>query len=331
MRRLFIAAAIASIAGALMHCSQTTELVVAVDTDLAPGSEVDQIDVAVDGPSGRVFEKDAGVVTSSALPLTLGVAAGSSDDAEVRIVATASKSGVAVARTEVIARFVPGESHLVQVSICKSCGLTCGKNLGSSLPEWNDALPTTNACTTTFADAGNFDSGRPPDDATTNDANEGGSTTDAPVDSPVVDAPFDAAICGDVCPTNTSCKAQGCVVASEPSCANAPIEVFGPRRFTGKVCAATSASAPMCADAGAVEKVHAFTNASAGTLTLKVTSLSQQIRVNRVDSTCAQIGGNTCATLNINGGTSFSLASGQFLAIGYEGTSGCADYRVDVP
>src|SRR5688500_14933468 len=145
MRRLFLAASVVTIAAAVVHCSQTTELVVAVDTDLVPSSDVDRIQVTVDGPSGRVFDEPADVLSPSALPLTLGVAAGSRDDAEVQVVATAFKNGVAVARTEVIARFSPGESRLVQVSLCKSCGLTCGRDFGSSLPEWNDSLPAKHA------------------------------------------------------------------------------------------------------------------------------------------------------------------------------------------
>src|SRR5262245_47779040 len=145
MRRLVLAATVATITGVLTHCSKTTELVVVVDTDLVPSTEVDSIRVIVDGPSGNLFDKPADVRAPSALPLTLGVTAGAADDAEVRVVATALKATVAVAQTEVIARFVPGESHLVQVSICKSCGLRCGRSLGSSLPTWNDSLPPKNA------------------------------------------------------------------------------------------------------------------------------------------------------------------------------------------
>lgn len=277
MRRLFIGVTVVTFAGAITQCAGTTELVVVVDTDLVPGAEVDSITVSVDGPTRRVFERGAEVRAASSLPLTLGIAAGSSDDAAVHVIATAFKDGGAIARTEVIARFVPGESRLLQVSICKSCGLTCGRNLGTSLPEWNEVLPPSHACETTFADAGGFDAGR--DDAAGSDAP---NTVDVGVMPPN---------CLDRCGHGSECANDGgCRITGAATCAD-PVAV-GPDggAFFGTLCTDAGTYGTGC---GSPHFGFVFETANAGDGHAVVLSGVQQYGMTggALESSCTRPGG----------------------------------------
>lgn len=324
MRRLFLVASVMTIAAGVVHCSKTTELVVAVDTDLVPSAEVDRIQVAVDGPSGRVFDKPADIVTSSSLPLTVGVAAGSSEDAEVQVVATAFKSGLAVARTEVIARFAPGESRLVQVSLCKSCGLTCGRNLGSSLPEWNDSLPAKHACDTTFADAGGFDSGRPVDaggDTSDDDAASGDGSVVFPDAS---DAAIEASPseCANRCGSGSTCvKGGACLVTGVATCPDPVAVGMDGGAFFGTFCKGDAGTfATTC---GKTQHGFVFSIANTGAgQGVVLGPRSAALVVGPLDGTCTRTG--ACASQGGSTGptTIADAPAGSLYGVGFDPDGG---------
>lgn len=133
-----------------------TQMVVTVDSDLSVPHQVDEIEIAVSGPSGDV-QKAIGPVTGAraiALPLTLSISpAGDSPELVVRV--TARFQGEDVVAREVSTRFVSGESRLLSVTLSRAClPITCaakqtcseGKCVSSdvaveALAPWTGALP----------------------------------------------------------------------------------------------------------------------------------------------------------------------------------------------
>jgi formylglycine-generating enzyme required for sulfatase activity len=129
-----------------VQCSDLTELVVVVDTDLVAGMEIDRIDVRIEA-AGFASDKGSDVTLPGSLPLTIDVSPGSNASADVTIIAVAKLKGVEVTRTTARAKMTPGAQRLLHVSLCRSCvGPACSTDRGDRLPAWSGALPTTNQC-----------------------------------------------------------------------------------------------------------------------------------------------------------------------------------------
>lgn len=177
-----VTATAAAIAG-IAHCSAVTELIVVVDTDLAAGSEVDEIDVTVEDGAGFETHRSAriGGAGGTQLPLSLGVTAGDDPNRKVTVRAVARSRGTDVASATLRTGFVEGESKLAHVSICRSCGASCAAVdvAGASLPAWSGSAPSAAVCGGPNAgDSGPNDR----DDGAVSDggdAGDGGTTGDA--------------------------------------------------------------------------------------------------------------------------------------------------------
>jgi hypothetical protein len=170
--------------GGIAHCSAVTELVVVVDTDLAAGTEVDEIDVTVDDGAGFTAKRTARVGGSDALPLSLGVTAGDDANKPVTVRAVARLRGVEVASAGLRTNLVEGESKLAHVSICRSCGTTCAtvEAAGATLPAWSGSAPSAAVCSgVNDGDGGGLDSGRD-------------ASIDAPVDALDADSATDGGV-----------------------------------------------------------------------------------------------------------------------------------------
>src|SRR5262249_7151897 len=121
---LVFGVAAASIVVANARCSHLTELFVVVDSDLVPGSEIDHVRIEVKGAlDAQRRDSPIGV---GGLPATLGIQAGANEEDVVEVTASLAKGGGAVATTTVRAQFIPSESRILPISLCRSClGHTC--------------------------------------------------------------------------------------------------------------------------------------------------------------------------------------------------------------
>lgn len=304
----------------LAHCGGVTELVVVVDTDLAPGSEIDRIDVRVEGPGGFARDEGAPVALASALPLTLGVAAGSDPSARVVVTARASKGGADVARTTAVARMAPGESRLLHVSICRACGLTCGRDFGASLPEWTDVLPPGDECRGTFADAGGFD----PDGPGGPGGGDAGGASDASGEG--------GAPCTASCPEGTSCTAGSSCKLDRPATCEGAIVVASKVTLRGALC---GSDAPLgfgsCFDSGAVP-AHVFAfDGPASEYAVSVRTVGRNVVYRQMSATSCSPTPASCNKVNNGGGgVGETVAAGMKIGIGLSPGTGCADYVLEV-
>jgi formylglycine-generating enzyme required for sulfatase activity len=136
------------------HCSDVTEVVVVVDSDLAPAKDVDRVEVRVESEGRAAPVRQA--LAPLAFPLTLGVSAADSTGAPLEVVAIAYLGQAVVTRTTVTAVMRPGESSLLHVSLCRGCGAAgCTIGLAEGLAPWNGQPPAQNRC----ADPGYVDGG----------------------------------------------------------------------------------------------------------------------------------------------------------------------------
>ncbi len=144
-------------AAALAQCGpRRTELVVVVDTDIDVPAGLDAFDITIES-EGFSQEKHADLGATSALPVTLGVVAGSNPRATVTIIATGSKDAKEKVRSIVRTTLIPEESRLVHLSLCRSCNTACGERTvsGAELPVYEGNEPRSHACSAEpIADAG---------------------------------------------------------------------------------------------------------------------------------------------------------------------------------
>lgn len=164
--RLGLLAAL-SIGGALASassCSSVTEVVVVVDGDV---TDVDTIALRVEGVSGVVADRRVDFRDGAALPLTLGVQAGTDERGPFVVRAEAWRGDDVVVSRVARSRLVPGESRVLVVSLCRACdgtecaaATTCAPDGACEavaseldLPRWTGSAPR-HACGASAADAG---------------------------------------------------------------------------------------------------------------------------------------------------------------------------------
>ena len=163
---------------ALARCSSVTELIIVIDSDLAPGADIDDIEISVDNGNGFVDTKRRAVLAAGDLPITLGVRAGSRPNAAVAVQATARRAGQLVTTAALRTSMVEGESKLVQVSLCRSCGAACEPREvpGATLPAWTGSSPSAPSCSGPGVDP--------------TDGGLDAEPIDAPIDAPYVSPPL---------------------------------------------------------------------------------------------------------------------------------------------
>jgi hypothetical protein len=316
-KRLGAALVVPSLLFVFTRCSDVTELVVVVDTDLTAGTDVGRIDVEVQ--NGSPPSKGADIKRAADLPLTLGVTAGSNESAEVVVVATAKLGSKDVARTRVTAKMVAGESRLVHISLCRECGLDCRRSYGTDTPAYEANEPRAPACAS-FVPPSGADGG-PDANVNPNDAGE-----DAP-DGDVI-TPDGGDSCGAGCPAGSTCQgANGCHVDTEPTCGTT-IKVTSPNiTFNGQICPTKGTAIHLCeGKTPDLTKAHVFENASTGTLKAQITYAQDTLRFNAVtDGSCASIPSNGCA---VGGTPTKSIVANGLVGIGLDDNANCVLYKV---
>ncbi|MBX3231620.1 MAG: SUMF1/EgtB/PvdO family nonheme iron enzyme [Labilithrix sp.] len=125
---------------AATDCSELTQVVIVVDTDLAP-SDVDRVDVTVTGPNGNAGDRSA---EAASLPLSFSVQAGSNPSADLTIVAVAKRGGADVLRRTAVVRMTDGKSTLVHLSLCRACGATCADV--TTTTDFTGTVPSAPSC-----------------------------------------------------------------------------------------------------------------------------------------------------------------------------------------
>ncbi len=310
----------AVLAGALLfHCTDLTEIIVAVDTDLNPGTDFDRVEVRVLG-EGHNETKPGEVKSAAALPATLGIAAGKNPSASVIVEATAFKGASSVARTTVTAQMVEGRSKLLHVSLCQSCPpeKQCGRSFGTSMPDYANALPPGHECAGIFADAGGFDAGV---DAGTND---GGNVVDTGV--PDGGTTNDCAVS---CPPDTQCKLGACELLKNQAC-ETTLTIDKTMKLRGRICPGQGATVDLGTCGGLTGPTSAdVLQLGVGTYNLEVEQKGSARWVMRpVDSTCSGFLPNPgCAS---GGGAKQNGFVGPLkIAIGTAAAS-CAEYEIEV-
>jgi hypothetical protein len=188
----------------MMGCSEDplTELVVAVDSDLAVPGELQSVRLWVAGPSGdEAFDRTVDLTAAGApgLPLTLSLTPGSDALEPVVIMAVGSGPGGASVERRVETGFVRGERRLVSMLLLRACvGVTCPLEetctAGGSCVDW--AIPPEDLPPWT-GEPGGFDAGVSLDAGTAMDAaTDAGMDQDAATDA-ATDGSLDGGCTGD--------------------------------------------------------------------------------------------------------------------------------------
>lgn len=148
-------------------CADRTQLILVVDSDLAPRDELDEVRVMVRGPSGESEEaaQSLGEPDAPPLPLTLGVRPGGEALGPVEIRAEGRHDGQVVVTRTAITSLVRGEVRVLTLFLARACrgvacptGETCTETGCASaeidaddLPRWTGEVPR--------RDAGSHDAG----------------------------------------------------------------------------------------------------------------------------------------------------------------------------
>ena len=190
------------------------ELVVVVDTDMRPGADFDRVAVAVDTETyGRAVGSEA------ELPATLTLVRGAPGGA-VRVTATASLAGTAVAREQVMTSFAEGTRELAifLASRCRLPGRPCTTS----------ELCTASACASSAIDPASLPEfmsehrldGGPGTDGMdcaprTEECNSQDDDCDGLVDEPqdirsLLEDPGSCGRCGNICATGDACIGGFC-------------------------------------------------------------------------------------------------------------------------
>lgn len=131
--------------------TETTQIVVTVDTDMRVPDEVDEITLEVRVPEGRVTSTAVSLVDGPRLPVTLGLRPADDDPMPLTVIATARRRGSECVRQEARTAYVDGETRRLSLSLLRSCafvtcpdGQTCTPSgcapanvPGEGLPTWN--------------------------------------------------------------------------------------------------------------------------------------------------------------------------------------------------
>jgi hypothetical protein len=286
-------------------CSDVTELVVVVDSDLRAGAEIDTVDVQVDGPAGFEAEpRRAAVTGASSLPVTLGIAAGSDPTAAVTVTAVATLGGKEVARTVGRGRMTAGTRRLLHVSLCRSCGLSCTFDVGDEpLPAWSGGPPDHHACDgPAFTDAG-------PDGIAPVPTGDGGVDAAPPPADAGEDAPSNGP-CGPGCPVTATCDDFGCRVMTEPTCGSEIVVPAATMTFHGGVCPGKGANIDVCyGGEPPVLPAHVFRLGGSGTVDALVAVTGNGVKLNVVSSSQCKAGATNCSTLGAPADTNYAGCS----------------------
>ena len=124
----------AMLAALVSGCASRTEVIVAVDSDIAT---IDQITITVTGPTGVVQTSNATIGAGQpSLPRTLGLTWSSGALGPYTAVATGLRAGSIIVSRSAIFSFVQGETRVVRIDLITRCqgahcaaGMTCGEQL----------------------------------------------------------------------------------------------------------------------------------------------------------------------------------------------------------
>ncbi len=216
MRRALLLAVVPVAVWQCAKADSVTELMVVVDTDLATPADLEDVQIAVDGPNGFHDERRANVAAGAPpFPVTLGVEASSTGE-RATITVTGRRAGKPVVTRLAVAGFVASETRMLRASLCRDCedvtcpaGQTCilGACLdatldANALPPWPGSPPSGNGCQgiPPGVDAG-------PDGGSLADGGTDASEAGAPCEHPPIDltdgGDLDFSTCG---PTLSVCS-----------------------------------------------------------------------------------------------------------------------------
>ncbi len=146
-----------SLALLLCACSDRTQLIVVVDSDLGVPAELDEVRVTVVGPSGMSTDATQALGESGgpSLPLTLGVRPAGEALGPIEVTVEGRLEGAAVVTRVATTSLVRGEARVLYLGVARDCrgaecneGLTCTENGCASeaidpedLPPWTGELP----------------------------------------------------------------------------------------------------------------------------------------------------------------------------------------------
>ena len=137
-------------------CGDLTEIVLTIDTDLAVPAEIDQVQVAITGPTRPVapLMVDLTAASAPAFPLTLGLTpAGALSPVSIEVVGL--QAGAPIVTRDVQTSYVSGTSRLLSILLTLSCrdimcptDQTCALGAcaplaqpGATLPPWLGKVP----------------------------------------------------------------------------------------------------------------------------------------------------------------------------------------------
>ncbi len=150
-----------ALACALLGCSDRTQLIVVVDSDLEVTRELDEVRVTVVGPSGMSAEASQalGQAEGPGLPLTLGVRPSGEALGPVTVTAEGRAAGALVVGRVATTSLVRGEARVLYLFLARDCrgvscpsGQTCTENGCAAaqidpedLPPWTGEVPRRDA------------------------------------------------------------------------------------------------------------------------------------------------------------------------------------------
>ena len=222
MTRVCPARWLGALALLIAGCSAPTQLVVIVDSDLEPVTELSTVVVAVSG--GFASDSHTFDLSTVALPFSLGIAG--TPDAPVAINTEGrGPSGVLLVLHRITTRFAAGQARRVDVPLARAC---TGERLCEGSP--GEQTCVFGMCVPTAIEPGpRFDpSARPPR------LFDGVSP---PLDAGVMD---DATMCvdGEECATDEPCERGVMACAGEPTCMVVGTLPEGTECGEGRLCSA---------------------------------------------------------------------------------------------
>ncbi|HEY8428488.1 MAG TPA: hypothetical protein VIL20_08950 [Sandaracinaceae bacterium] len=212
----------------LSACSDRTQLIVVVDSDLVVPDELEEIRVTVVGPSGMSAEaaQALGQEGGPALPLTLGVRPAGEALGPIEVTVEGRLGGEAVVSRVATTSLVRGEVRMLYMFLSRDCrGIECGHGRTCTesgctstaidpedLPPWTGELPHRDAGA--GADGGRLDGGPPVACTMGSECDDGiDCTTDVCTDGVCAHRPNDTlctAAAGGTCDPVDGCQYPEC-------------------------------------------------------------------------------------------------------------------------